>query len=228
MELLQQKIAFIEANGDPITIIRSGGNVSTYARFVKGRQLLSPYEINFVRFMLFMPASGLQRGDLIQNATAGEQSFVAALQDRTLQGVASGVYVELYNVNYPLGCGRDAQVYHTYVLLDHYGSIYKPSAYRQLKDEEEEHIDPEVTELVSSPLPLPSSPTLPPPRPTLPTFPSIPIQLLGPSTAPLSHSLDFKFNIEMFHRFGNTVAAAFVFLDAHNGFSPIIDNLVIN
>lgn len=101
MELLQQKIAFIQTNGDPITIIRSGGNISTYARIVKGRQLLSPYEINFVRFMLFMPASGLQRGDLIQNATTGEQSFVSALQDRTLQGVVSGVYTELYNVNYP-------------------------------------------------------------------------------------------------------------------------------
>jgi hypothetical protein len=101
MEIIQQKVAFIQANGDPITIIRSGGNISTYARFVKGRQLLSPYEINFVRFMLFMPSSGLQRGDLIQNATTGEQSFVSALQDRTLQGVVSGVYTELYNVNYP-------------------------------------------------------------------------------------------------------------------------------
>jgi hypothetical protein len=101
MEIIQQKIAFIQTNGDPMTIIRSGGNISTYARFVKGRQLLSPYEINFVRFMLFMPSSGLQRGDLIQNATTGEQSFVAALQDRTLQGVVSGVYAELYNVNYP-------------------------------------------------------------------------------------------------------------------------------
>jgi len=101
MEILDQKIAFIEANGDPITIIRPGGNVSTYARIVKGRQLLSPYEINFVRFMLFMPSSGLQRGDLIQNATTGEQSFVAAMQDRTLQGAVSGVYTELYNANYP-------------------------------------------------------------------------------------------------------------------------------
>jgi hypothetical protein len=101
MEIIQQKIAFIEANGDAITIIRSGGNISTYARFVKGRQLLSPFEINFVRFMLFMPSSGLQRGDLIQNATTGEQSFVSALQDRTLQGMVSGVYTELYNVNYP-------------------------------------------------------------------------------------------------------------------------------
>lgn len=101
MGLLQQKIAFIQANGDPITIIRPGGNISTYARIVKGRQLLSPYEINFVRFMLFMPACGLQHGDLLQNGTTGEQSFVAAIQNRTLQGVVSGVYTELYVANYP-------------------------------------------------------------------------------------------------------------------------------
>lgn len=101
MSLLQDKASFIKAHGDPITIIRPGGNISTYARFVKGRQLLSPYEINFVRFMLFLTDSSIQRGDLAQNVTTSEQYLVAGVEDRTLNGVLSGVYTELYVVNYP-------------------------------------------------------------------------------------------------------------------------------
>ena len=116
--------------------------------------------------------------------------------------------VELFNVNVPLGCARDVRVLHTHVLIDCYGSIYTPSAHRTLSPPPPSppHVDPRAQEPLSSPLPLPSSSTLPHPRPSLllngavpSPVPTQPIPIVGTSAAPLSNSVDFRFNVEMFH-----------------------------
>jgi hypothetical protein len=101
MSLLADKSAFIKKYGDVVTIIRPSGNLSTFAKRVKGRQLLSPFDINFVRFMLFPSDSPVVCGDLIQNMSLNTQLLVAAVEPRTLQGQNSGIYTELYMVNYP-------------------------------------------------------------------------------------------------------------------------------
>ncbi|GMA50131.1 hypothetical protein GCM10025857_14880 [Alicyclobacillus contaminans] len=101
IDFAQEKRDFIIEYGDPITILRSSGNVSTFGRYVKGRQLLSPFEINFIRFMMFAWDSGVQRGDLIQNETTGAQFLVASTQEHTLQQSLVSVEAELYMVNYP-------------------------------------------------------------------------------------------------------------------------------
>jgi hypothetical protein len=101
MDFVDQKRAFIAQYGDPITILRDSGNVSTRARLIKGRQLLSPFENNFVRFMLFPWDSGIQRGDLIRNEVTGAQFFVRATHEQTLQQSLVSIEAELYMVNYP-------------------------------------------------------------------------------------------------------------------------------
>ncbi|WAH35045.1 phage head completion protein [Alicyclobacillus dauci] len=101
MGFSERKSAWINEYGDPMTIIRPSGNVSTAARFVKGRQLLAPFDINFVRFMVFPSESDIQVGDLVRNETLGYQLFVTAIEERTLLGGKAGIYTELYTANYP-------------------------------------------------------------------------------------------------------------------------------
>ena len=122
-----------------------------------------------------------------------------------------GSGVELYNINVPLGCTRDVPVYHTHLLQDHYGAIYAPASHRRLSHshppttaaESDAVSDDSITkEIQSSPLPLPSSPTLSlngsQPRPS----PTVPVAISGVDTssgvAELSYAVEYRFNIDMF------------------------------
>lgn len=98
---LSSKKSWIQSMGDPITIIRSGGNVSTYARYVKSRQMIQPMQVNLMRFMIFPADSGIEPGDVIQNQTTSEQCIVAGYEYHTLKAAVSGIYTELFIMNYP-------------------------------------------------------------------------------------------------------------------------------
>ena len=122
-----------------------------------------------------------------------------------------GSGVEWYNINVPLGCKRDVAVYHTHLLQDHYGAIYAPATTRRLS-----HTSPPTTadstivsddsitkEILTSPLPLPSAPTLPPaslngfqPQPA-PMSPMA-VSGVGSGVAELRYSVEYRFNIDMF------------------------------
>ena len=147
-----------------------------------------------------------------------------------------GVGVEWYNVNIPLGCKRDVAVYHTHLLQDHYGPIYAPASYRQLTHSNQATsttstpttttttnaptdpstiTDTTITqEILTSPLPLPSSPTLPPPTPTLSANgsklaepPIVPMAVpgVGGGVAELGYGVDYRFNIDMFREWSSVV-----------------------
>lgn len=101
MSLADSKAAFILANGNPITIIRSTGNVTTTGRIMAMKRRTGFFSINYLREALFVPTSGVQRGDLIRDETTGEQFFVEGFQTKTRDGIVSSLNAELYMVNYP-------------------------------------------------------------------------------------------------------------------------------
>ena len=117
--------------------------------------------------------------------------------------------VEVYNVNVPLGCARDARVYHTHLLQDHYGAVYAPTSHSLLAHNQpasaDRVLDDSVAqELQAGPLPLPSAASLPAPQPslngiTLQAAPTAPVAVpgVGSEVAELSHSVSYKFNISM-------------------------------
>jgi hypothetical protein len=101
MSLADQKTAFILANGDPVTIIRTSGNLSTIARIMpmkreKTRGFLS---YNYMKDALFTANSGLKRGDLIRDESTGDQYYVLGFQPKELQGVVTSIKAELFRIN---------------------------------------------------------------------------------------------------------------------------------
>jgi hypothetical protein len=101
MDFAQQKASFILASGNPITILRSSGNVSTIGRIMAMKRRTGFFSINYLREALFAPDSGIQRGDLIRDESTGELYFVEGFQEKTMQRVVISINAELYMVNYP-------------------------------------------------------------------------------------------------------------------------------
>jgi hypothetical protein len=101
MAFADDKAAFILANGNPITIIRPSGNLSTIGRIMAMKRRTGFFSINYLREALFAPDCGIQRGDLIRDETTGEQYFVEGFQEKTRNGVVTSINAELYAVNYP-------------------------------------------------------------------------------------------------------------------------------
>lgn len=102
MSLASRKAAFIQANGNPITIIRSSGNISTTARIMPIKREKGAWfqASNNLREGLFIADSGLQRGDLIEDQTTGEQYYVVGFQTRTVEAVITSIRADLFMVNY--------------------------------------------------------------------------------------------------------------------------------